>query len=151
MKILKTSAKQASLVLFLSVSVIGSFAHATETSEAEARLEALSYAPEGSNLDERFTQFEYESDDYAEHELNDSWLGMPAYSSNGKLVGYIEDAFLDQDGYVTQIIVGLNDNQGIVEIAGKYAELTDENVLFELSASQIAGIANKNRLVSLAE
>ena len=147
----KAISKKASLAVLLSTIIISPLAFANDTSEAEAKMEALSYAPEGSNLDERFSQFEFNDSNYAEHELNDSWLGMPAYSNDGKLIGYIEDAFLDEEGYATEIIVGLNENQGIVEIKGEFAELTDEKVQFELSTTQIAALANSNKLASLAE
>lgn len=151
MTVLKAFTQKVSLAIFLSATLAGSFAFATDISEAEARMEALSYAPQGSNLDERFSQFEFEESEYAEHELNDSWLGMPAYSSNGERIGYIQDAYSDEDGYVTKIIVGLHDSQGIVEIKGEYAELTEEKVQFELSTTQIASLANRNELASLSE
>lgn len=149
MKTLKALAKTTSLAFFLSATIINPYALANDTYEAEAKMEALSYAPQGSNLDERFSQFELEESEYAEHELNDSWLGMPAYSNKGKLIGYIEDVFLDEDGYATEIIVGLHENQGIVEIKGDLAELTDEKVQFSLSTTQIATLANNKKLASL--
>lgn len=151
MTVLKAFKQKISLAIFLSATLAGSFAFAADVSEAEARMEALSYAPQGSNLDERFSQFEFEESEYAEHELNDSWLGMPAYSSNGERIGYIQDAYLDEDGYVTEIIVGLHESQGIVEIKGEYAELTEEKVQFELSTTQIASLASRNELASLTE
>lgn len=147
----KAIGKKASVAILLSAMISTPAAFANDTSEAEAKMEALAYAPEGSNLDERFSQFEFETDEYAEHELNDAWLGMPAYSSDGRIVGYIEDAILDEEGYVAEIIVGLNENLGIVEIQGKFAELTDEKVQFELSNTQIAALAGKNKLASLIE
>jgi sporulation protein YlmC with PRC-barrel domain len=151
MKVLKAFTQKVSLAIFLSATFVSPFAFATDVSETEARMEALSYAPQGSNLDERFSQFEFEESEYAEHELNDSWLGMPAYSSDGERIGYIKDAYLDEYGYVTEIIVGLHESQDIVEIKGKYAELTDDKVQFELSTTQIASLANQNELASLTE
>lgn len=149
---LKAISKNTGLAILLSTMLIAPGAYANDVSEAEARLEALSYAPEGSLNDERFSQFEFEqSEDYAEHELNDSWLGMPAYSSSGTLIGYIENAILDEEGYATQIIVGLHSNQAVIEIKGEFAELTDEKVQFELSNKQIAALAGTNKLASLAE
>lgn len=148
---IKTLVQKTSLALFLSAALSGSFALANDTNEVQARMEALSYAPQGSNLDQRFSYFEFEESEYAEHELNDAWLGMPAYSSNGERIGYIQDAYLDEEGYVTEIIVGLHDGQGVVEIKGKYAELTEEKVQFELSSTQIASLANRNELASLSE
>lgn len=151
MEILNAIGKKAGLAILLSAMIATPSAFANDTSEAKAKIEALAYAPEGSFNEERFSQFEFENDEYAEHELNDSWLGMPAYSNDDKLIGYIEEAFLDEDGYVTEIIVGLNDQQGIVEINGEFSELTDEKVQFELSNKQIAALANGNKLASLAE
>ena len=151
MEILKAIGKKAGLAILLSGLIVSPVAFANDTSETDAKMEALAYAPEGSFNDERFSQFEFEVDEYGEHELNDAWLGMPAYSSNGELIGYIEDAFLDENGYVTEIIVGLNNYQGIVEIKAEFAELDDEKVQFELSNKQIAALAGKNELASLKE
>ncbi len=151
MKSFKAFGRKAGLAILLTAVIASPAAFAADASEAEAKLEALAYAPEGSFNEERFSQFEFENDEYAEHELNDSWLGMPAYSSDNQLIGYIEDAFFDEDGYVTEIIVGLNDHQGIVEIKGEFAELTDEKVQFELSNKQIAALASESKLASLAK
>lgn len=120
-----------------------------DDSEILARMEALSYAPEGYTEDDRFSQFEFETEEYAEHELNDAWLGMPAYSSNGKLIGYVDDAIMDSGGYVTELAVGLNEQQVLISISGEYAELTDKNVQLELSNKQIAELASTNKLASL--
>ncbi len=147
---LKAMSKQASLAILLSAIFATPLAYANDTSETQARMEALSYAPEGSFNDERFSQFELEQGaDYSEHELTNSWLGMPAYSNDGKLIGYIEEAYLDEDGYVSEIIVGLSGDQGIIEIKGDLAELTNENVQFNLSNKQIAKLASSSQLASL--
>jgi hypothetical protein len=45
----------------------------------------------------------------------------------------------------------LHDGESVVEIKGKYAELTEEKVQFDLSSTQIASLANRNELASLAE
>jgi hypothetical protein len=45
----------------------------------------------------------------------------------------------------------LHDGESVVEIKGKYAELTDEKVQFELSSTQIASLAHSKELASLAE
>jgi len=147
----KTGKSRLGLVILISAMMTSPIALANDISEAKARMEALSYAPEGSNLNERFSQFQFETDEYAEHELNDAWLGMPAYSSEGKLIGYIEDAFLDENGDIAEILVGLNENQGIVEIKSKFAELNDERVKFKFSTAQIAELANQYKLASFAE
>ena len=142
------------LISIIAASAILSIATPSFADESEilARMEALSYAPKSDFNEDRFSQFELETEEYAEHELNDSWLGMPAYSSNGTLIGYIEEAYLDDEGYADEIIVGLNDDKGIVEIKGKFAELTDEKVQFELSNTQIASLSNNsNQLASLAQ
>lgn len=124
---------------------------AADDSETLARMEALSYAPKTNFNEDRFSQFDLETEEYAEHELNDSWLGMPAYLSDGTLIGYIEDAYLDDEGYAEEIIVGLNNDEGIVEIQGKFASIDDEKVQFELTQTQIASLVASNQLASLKQ
>lgn len=124
-------------------------ATAANISDDQARIEALSYAPSGTFNDERFSQFSFESEEYYEHELNDAWLGMPAYTKEGKLIGYIEDAFVDDKGYVDEIVIGLNSAEVSIEIDGDYAELTTENVKLELSSKQIARLVSEQKLASL--
>ena len=148
---IKAIGKRTSLAILLSIIIAAPTAFAQDVSEEQARMEALSYAPQGSKHDERFSQFQFNTDEYAEHELNDAWLGMPAYSSDGKLIGYIEDALLNTNGDIEEIIVGLNENQGFVEIKGEFAELSDENVQFNLSNKQIATLISKTELASLSE
>jgi len=149
MPALKNTFEKLGIALVLSSLIAVPATYANDTSEANARLEALSYAPEGSPQDERFSQFELETDEYYEHELNDAWLGMPAYSSNGELVGYIDDAILDGNGDVANIIVGLNGGNAYVEINGELAELDSEKVQVELSNTQIAELARTGELAAL--
>ena len=148
---IKAIGKSTGLAILLSIMVAAPTAFAQDVSEEQARMEALSYAPEGSKLDERFSQFQFNTEEYAEHELNDSWLGMPAYSNDGKLIGYIEDALLDINGIVEEIIVGLNEDQGFIKIKSEFAELSDENVEFNLSNKQIATLIGKTKLASLSK
>lgn len=122
---------------------------ASDLSEEQAKIEALSYAPTDSFNDDRFSQFSFESDEYYEHELNDAWLGMPAYSKDGSLIGYIEDAIVDSDGFITEILLGINSSEISIEIDGNYAELTSENVKLELSEKQIAQLVSEEQLASL--
>ena len=143
--------KITGLALLISIFAVASPSYASDTSdtnETQARMEALSYAPTSSFDESRFSQFELESSEYGEHELNDAWLGMPAYSSDGKLVGYIEDAFIDNEGYVSEVVVGLNGTEVALEIDAEFAELTDELVKFEISQRKFAELANGNQLAS---
>lgn len=148
--------KNAGLALMLATTLFASLGFAGErdgfdSSEVQARMEALSYAPQDGLDNERFSNFNFEMDEYSEHELNDAWLGMPAYSSNNKLIGYVYDAILDEDGYVSQIVIGLNDSETRLEINAQFAGLLDEKVAFTLSESQIAALANRSKLASLQE
>lgn len=149
MSSLKRTISSVSLSILVSVLAFPSIANATDLSEQQAKMEALSYAPEGSFNDERFGQFNFETEAYEEHELNDAWLGMPVHSSNGKLIGFINDAIIDENGFVNQVIIGLNEQQTIVEINAKYAELTNEKVQLELSTQQVAALLPSNKLASL--
>jgi len=97
----------------------------------------MAYAPQNTPLDDRFDQFESEEE---LHELNDAWLGMPAYSSDGKQIGFVEDAYLDHEGYVSELLVSIKGKRFAVYVDGKYAELTDAEVGIDLPATTIAGL-----------
>ena len=98
---------------------------------------ALAYAPEAKALDNRFEQFE---DFEEEHELNDAWLGMPVHSDEGKLIGFVEDAYLDENGDVEELLVSLSDQNYAVYIDAGKTELTESEVAVALPASTIAGL-----------
>ncbi len=97
----------------------------------------MAYAPQNAPLDERFDAFDSEEE---LHELNDAWLGMPAHDKSGKLIGFVEDAFLDEEGYVSELLVSIKGKRFAVYVDGKYAELTDTKVGIDLPASTIAGL-----------
>lgn len=84
----------------------------------------------------------FSEEDFIGHELNDAWLGMPAFSSDGKMVGIVEDAYLDESGNVTEILVNLNttDRNYSVYVGGEHAVLTDTEVGISLSEQTIAGL-----------
>ena len=98
---------------------------------------ALAYAPEAKALDNRFEQFE---DFEEEHELNDAWLGMPVHSADGELIGFVEDAYLDANGNVEELLVSLSDHNYAVYVDAAKTELTDSEVAVALPASTIAGL-----------
>ena len=98
---------------------------------------ALAYAPEAKALDNRFEQFE---DFEEEHELNDAWLGMPVHSDEGKLIGFVEDAYLDENGDVEELLVSLSDHNYAVYIDAEKTELTESEVAVALPESTIAGL-----------
>ncbi|MCB1422108.1 MAG: PRC-barrel domain-containing protein [Nitratireductor sp.] len=98
---------------------------------------ALAYAPEAKALDNRFEQFE---DFEEEHELNDAWLGMPVHSAEGELIGFVEDAYLDANGDVEELLVSLSDQNYAVYIDAGKTELTESEVAVALPASTIAGL-----------
>lgn len=97
----------------------------------------LAYAPEEPQLDNRFEQFESEED---MHELNDAWLGMPAKSKNGEIIGFVEDAYLDEFGQVTEILVSISDENIAVYVDGSNVSLSDLDVSISLTKSQIASL-----------
>lgn len=101
----------------------------------------LAYAPQDNSTGDRFQQFENEEE---MHELNDAWLGMPAVSQDGKTIGFVENAYLDDNGLVTELLVSLNDQKIAVFVDGNLAELNESNVSIDLSASAIAKLERDN-------
>ena len=98
---------------------------------------ALAYAPESNAMGNQFEQFE---DFEEEHELNDAWLGMPVHSADGELIGFVEDAYLDANGNVEELLVSLSDHNYAVYVDAAKTELTDSEVAVALPASTIAGL-----------
>ncbi|MCB1384325.1 MAG: PRC-barrel domain-containing protein [Nitratireductor sp.] len=97
----------------------------------------LAYAPESQANQAPFDQLEAEEE---MHELNDAWLGMPAFDADGKLIGVIEDAYLNEDGTVSELLVSLTNSDYAVYIDGQDAALTETEVAIALTESVIAGL-----------
>lgn len=98
----------------------------------------MAYAPQNDFFDDgRFDQFDSEEE---LHELNDAWLGMPAHDASGKLIGYVEDAYIGDDGEVSELLVSLNGTRYAVYVDGRHVELTDTEVGIDLPVDVIAGL-----------
>ena len=97
----------------------------------------LAYAPESQANQAPFDQLEAEEE---MHELNDAWLGMPVHSADGELIGFVEDAYLDANGNVEELLVSLSDHNYAVYVDAAKTELTDSEVAVALPASTIAGL-----------
>ncbi|WP_075995329.1 PRC-barrel domain-containing protein [Salaquimonas pukyongi] len=133
--------KLAAAIVIASTMTAGAFSAAETAAASEYALFdkpiALAYAPQSAPLDNRFEQFE---DFEEEHELNDAWLGMPVHSAEGELVGFVEDAYLDENGDVEELLVGLSDQNYAVYIDAKNTSLTESEVAVSLSSNAIAGL-----------
>lgn len=105
----------------------------------------LAYAPQALMQDDRFNQFDESEEEL--HEMNDAWLGMPVHSADGKLAGFVEDAYLDVNGDVSELLVSLTDRNYAVYVDSKYAELTDINVSVSLSDAALANLERENGFV----
>lgn len=101
----------------------------------------LSYASQETN-ENRSKLFDRFDDGADEHELNDAWLGMPVKSNEGKLVGTVAYAYLDDAGDVSELLVELSSSQltYAVYIDGKNANLSDIDVSIALTTKQIAAL-----------
>lgn len=77
-----------------------------------------------------------------EHELNDAWLGMPVKSKDGKLVGTVAYAFLDDNGDVSELLVELSASSlnYAVYVDGDKSELGESAVSVSMSKRQIAAL-----------
>ena len=72
------------------------------------------------------------------HELNDAWLGMPVRTMDGSVVGYVEDAFLDSEGYLQELHVALNRSSIIIKVDAKKVDYTEVAVLVDIPLTSIA-------------
>lgn len=108
---------------------------------------AMAYAPEESVADQgQFDQFELHSNYEDAHELNDAWLGMPVRDAAGVVIGYVEDAFLDDDGYLSELLVSINGSSAAVYVDQEHVEYTEVAVLVDLPVRTIASLEQQEGL-----
>lgn len=101
---------------------------------------SMAYAQEDQDLETRFDQFELHGNYDDAHELNDAWLGMPVRDSAGKIIGSVEDAFLDEEGYLTELLVQIDGSSTSVFVDQKNVEYTEVAVLVDLPLRVIASL-----------
>ena len=123
-------------IAFAAGSANVSAANFNQTKLTNAAIE-LAYAPQDPIIDNRFEQFESEVD---MHELNDAWLGMPVVSEDGETIGFVEDAYLDINGEVEELLISISNQKIAVYVEGKFVTLFDAEVAISLSTQTIAGL-----------
>ena len=101
----------------------------------------LAYAPQDSTIDSRFEQFDDFEDD---HEMNDAWLGMPVVSEDGEIIGFVEDAYLDINGDVDELLVSVSSLKIAVYVKGEHTTLFDAEVAVSLSTHAIAQLEQED-------
>jgi len=119
---------------------------------AEKSPRVLAYA---EPMPERFGFFE---NDYAGdegHELNDAWMGMTVVSADGVVLGYVTDAFINEDGSLDEIVIAPSGEQGApltaVYVPAQFAELGAETVQVSLDARTVAQLEPATDLAMLGE
>jgi len=131
----------------LTASIFGLSYPAQADDKSFADRIALAYAPVEENATEnQFGQFELHGDYEDAHELNDAWLGMPVRDSAGEVIGYVEDAFLDEDGYLDELLISINGSSAAVYVDQKHVEYTEVAVLVDLPVRTIASLEKKESL-----
>ncbi len=102
----------------------------------------FAYAPSGDGMDY--------IEEYEEHEMNDAWLGMPAFSSNGEMIGVIIDAFLNDQGDVNEVMVELNSEMDskTIYVEAKLVTLDEMQVSINLDTLTIANLENDETIVA---
>ena len=114
-------------------------AQADDTSFSD-RIE-MAYAPIEEDANQApFDQFELHSSYEDAHELNDAWLGMPVRDAAGDVIGHVEDAFLDDEGYLTELLVTINGSSAAVFVDQQHVEYTEVAVLVDLPMRTIASL-----------
>ena len=128
------------LGLFIAIAGMPATANAQDATNYDSRL-ALSFAPENPESgNEPFSQFNLHGTYDDAHELNDAWLGMPVRDAAGKVIGYVEDALLDQEGYLTELVVQISGSGSSVYVDQKHVDYTDVAVLVDLPIQSIASL-----------
>ncbi|TCD15302.1 PRC-barrel domain-containing protein [Oricola cellulosilytica] len=90
-----------------------------------------------------------------EHELNDAWLGMTVVSQEGVNIGYVTDAFLDEQGLVESLVVIPGDSNAIlgepVYVPARFAKLGNTAVNLTLTVGALATLEIANEYAQIEE
>lgn len=75
-----------------------------------------------------------------EHELNDAWMGMNVVSADGVTLGYITDAFVNEDGSIDELVIEPSGEDSPlfapVYLPLRYASLDASQVTLSLGSSR---------------
>lgn len=75
-----------------------------------------------------------------EHELNDAWLGMSVISEEGVNVGYVIDAYIDEDGMLDELVLMPADAETLAEpvfVPARFARLGNTAVQLDLTVAAL--------------
>ena len=149
--------------LFLTIVAATAFAATALASAGSAGAMQLNAAAEKSPrvlayaepMPERFGAFENDYAGDVDHELNDAWMGMTVKSADGVIVGYVTDAFINEDGSLDEIVIAPSgDGNGPstpVYVPAQFAELGAQDVHVSLDARVIAQMEPATDLAMLGE
>lgn len=92
----------------------------------------------------------------AEHEMNDAWMGMSVFSADGVNLGYVSDAFIDEDGVLDELVVEpAGDDSPLfapVTVPARYASLDLDRVTLSLGTTRaVATLVPTTDLAHFAE
>lgn len=109
-----------------------------------ATMQTFAYAPQA--LQEEFPEEEYE------HELNDAWLGLPVHSNTGELAGFVADAWIDENGDVSELLVDLraSGHEMAVYVAADLLALSQAEIGATLSIGELARLEQDDAYIELA-
>lgn len=120
--------------------------------EAGKSPRVLAYA---DPMPERFGLYEEEYAGNDGHELNDAWMGMTAVSSDGVVLGYVTDAFIDHDGSLIELVIAPSGERNApstpVYLPAQFARLGGEAVQITLDARAVAQLEPATDLAMLGE
>lgn len=127
--------------LLTSLAVAGFCVTASETIAAEGFQDEPNYLMAYADPSNGNTRSSYPFGDFEieeEHELNDAWLGLPVISNDGKTVGFVIDAEIDDTGMIRNLTVDLVHEGYPVFVEGSQAFLFDDSVAIDHSANVVA-------------
>lgn len=142
----------ATAIAFAALAGAGSSSAMQLNAAAEKSPRVLAYA---EPTPERFGAFENDYAGDADHELNDAWMGMTVESADGIIVGYVTDAFINEDGSLDEIVIAPSGEENgpsmPVYVPAQFAELGANAVHVSLDARVIAQLEPATDLAMLGE
>ncbi|WP_421857657.1 PRC-barrel domain-containing protein [Oricola sp.] len=95
-------------------------------------------------------EFDFEG----EHESNDAWLGMSVVSEEGVYLGYVTDAYIDEDGTLDELLLepaGDGVLHDAVYVPARFAKLGANAVQLTLTVNAMATLEIADEYALLAE
>lgn len=143
----------AEFVVALAILLAGMFGSTAQAAEYDAQLPIVLAYSDTSFVERHGDPFGDVFLDEHEHELNDAWMGMNVRTADGKDVGYITDAILDENGVIDVVVVTPTDESELRQamvVGANFVILEATSVTVDMTLNTLAAQQNAEEFFETA-